>query len=172
MTRRTTITAAAVTGALALVGAAATTAYATVPATFTSTTVTWTTPLGTNSCTSTSGAGTLLNSPASASPDGTIASLTFTGCLQPVTGNMPWQVATTGGGPFIWDGELLDVSVRMGTAPSCTFNVEGTAETSYDLAAQELSVTSSAMVITNVTGCFGLVHNGDPASVAGTFDVS
>lgn len=89
--------------------------------------------------------------------------------------------APTGG---VTDGTVTGAHLRaVAINPStglpdpslCSFDVTGSVDASFDQNYQQLQVTApvsgstSALAIANVTGCFGLVANGDPAAIEAVY---
>lgn len=177
-------------GALTLVGASAATAYATVPATLTSLEpvggaandpdITFTSPGSTVECDTALGLATLADSPSTHPPSGTLTNGWFQGCIEPtlqipftVTALGPATFVVTGGGPSVWTGELTNLAHHFDAPDTgCEFDVTGSLDTTYTLSTHTLAITGSDLTVSNVTGCFGTVLDGDPVGVAASFDVS
>lgn len=151
--------------------------------------ISFTIPLVSMGCTSTTGDGTILAG--DTSPGGHIADITGTtwnGCTGPlglpmsVTQDVTWEVhgtspATDNQTDQI-DGYVGNVKATVRQVPNasaCTFVVEGQASGYFDENTQELVVNqqqaNSTLRVTDFTGCYGLVRLNDPASFDGTFKV-
>jgi hypothetical protein len=118
---------------------------------------------------------------------GTISASTFTGCtiatisVTVATANLPWKLnatsynATTGVTTGTLTGVQLDAS-----APGCSATLEGTTATNGKI---KVTYTNSSGVLKligtggnltdeDVSGCFGLVNNGDPEDASGSLTVT
>lgn len=157
--------------------------------------------LVTMGCTGVSAAGTVTDGTALANDIiAEITNTTWTGCTGPLgiamavdqkpagpTAN-PWDLVATGTAtPAKTDVvtgyvDNVDATVRS-TNPllPCSFRVIGSADASFDEdskatpgTGQDLQVneTSGNLVLTGVSGCFGLLADGDTADFVGAFNVS
>ena len=106
----------------------------------------------------------------SASPCKGPAGLSFT-VTQAGTWSLNGTVATTTGG--VTAGQLTGVSATI-AAPGCSFKVTGTVNGSFTNSSQVLAIaaTGSTLTTSAVSGCFGLVANGDAAKFVGSYKVS
>ena len=119
---------------------------------------------------------------------GTVSKLAFNHCSGPlgavhVTVNaLPYSIkvdsATTSTGKT--DGIITGASVHV-TMTGCSFNVTGSAPGFYTNGTHKLSVTkslpttplnSAQLTVSSVSGCAGLVNNGDHPSYTSTYTVS
>ena len=120
-------------------------------------------------CTSSRAVGTL--SPVPAVPIGTIpmGGLTFTGCA---AAGFPFSVIQVGS----WDilagphdgttasGSITKVNLRLSSS-FCTATATGTLNFSHTNAGNDLTVTTSSLTITAVSGCLGLITVGEHPTV-------
>jgi hypothetical protein len=86
--------------------------------------------------------------------------------------DLPWKLSLTSFDPStgVWTGSLSKVAMNL-SAPGCSATIEGT---SADNGKANITYRNSTGVLTSpgtgnlqfsaVTGCFGLISNGDPAS--------
>jgi hypothetical protein len=118
---------------------------------------------------------------------GTISASSFSGCtiatiaVTVTTKDLPWKLnavsynATTG----VTTGTLTRVQL-LATAPGCSATLEGTTATNGKIkvtytnstGVMKLLPTGGNMTTQNVSGCFGLVNNGDPEDASGSLTVS
>jgi hypothetical protein len=138
-------------------------------------------------CTSATAAGVLKNgSYASGNGIGTVAGSTFTSCSGPlgltfgVKQNAPWSInavqpdATAG----VTDGTITGVDATM-SGTGCSARVTGGVPGTYTNGTAVLSVNPSApnptgvtLTISSVSGCFGLIRNGDTATFTASYKVT
>lgn len=138
-------------------------------------------------CTSATAKGVLANgSYATGDGIGTIAASTFTSCSGPlglrfnVTQNGTWSInavqpdATAG----VTDGTITNVSASL-SGPSCTATVTGGVQGTYTNGTGVLSVNPSApnpngvqLTVSGVSGCFGLIKNGDHPTFTASYNVT
>lgn len=180
-------TLAVLAGALTLAVVPATTAYATVPVTFTSNEpaggasddpdFTITTPSIGFTCATADGDGTVASSPVTTPPSGTLDSLLFTACAGPLgvpatlTPTTPWNLAVFSGGPSVWAGGISTVALHVDASPLCTVDLTGSLVTTYTLSTRTLSVVGSNLTVSNASGAL-CAANGDPADIAVSLHVS
>jgi hypothetical protein len=118
---------------------------------------------------------------------GTISSGSFTGCtiatvsVTVATQNLPWKLnavsynSTSG----VTTGTITGIRL-LATAPGCSATLQGTTATNgkvkvtYSNSTGVLKLLGSGGNLTaaNVSGCFGLVANGDPQHASGSLTVS
>lgn len=191
MPRPVTI-AASFASALVFVGAAAGTAYATVPATITSLE-----PAGgatddpdiyfnlggvEMTCATAGGPATLASSPASAAPSGTWDATSILDCVGPLgvmmtaSSTSAANISILGGGPTTWYGLITGISWRFADVyggTTCNFDVTGTVGTTYDLPTQTLTISGSGLNVASTPppSCMGLISSG-AISMTGAFTVS
>lgn len=103
---------------------------------------------------------------------------TWTGCTGPLgisltpTGVGTWNInakhynATSG----LTNGTITNVTANV-AGTGCSFTVTGSVPVSYKNSTTTLSVkdTQSNLVVSNVSGCFSQVNNGDHASFKGAY---
>jgi hypothetical protein len=144
-------------------------------------------------CTSVTAAGVIHGGTSTSGDIADIASTTWSGCTGPLglslavdqlpvgSGSTPWDIVATGaassGTSDVVTGYVDGVGVRVtSTNPfiPCTFTVTGSADASFDEAGQDLDVneTSGNLGISGVSGCLGLIANGNTADFVGGFDVT
>jgi hypothetical protein len=143
------------------------------------------------SCASSKGAGTVKSgSGLSGTGIGSITSLAFTSCTGPAgltftvtNSHFPWSLnavsfnSTSG----VTTGTLTGIHATL-TGPSCSAVVDGTGATADNgmvsvtytnsTGALKVLTTGGNLHIYSVSGCFGLIHSGDPATFSGTYAVS
>jgi|SRR5215470_1670351 len=143
------------------------------------------------SCASSKGAATLKSgSGLSGTGIGSITSLAFTSCTGPgglmftvTNSHFPWSLnavsfnSTTG----VTAGTITGIHSTL-TGPSCSAVVDGTGATADNgmVSATYTNSTGALKVLTtggnlhiySVSGCFGLIHSGDPATFSATYTVS
>ncbi|KAA1422591.1 hypothetical protein FE697_010365 [Mumia zhuanghuii] len=139
-------------------------------------------PLVSMGCTSSNGTGSLKVGASVANPHASISSIGFTGCTGPgglpmtVTTAAGWNLSITGGGPTVWNGTITNIAAHVVDAvggTTCAFDVNGSVNGSFDEGTQDLTITSSSLTVSNMTGgCLGLIANGDPATFSGTYDLA
>ncbi|MGH3159715.1 MAG: hypothetical protein ACRDNF_24515 [Streptosporangiaceae bacterium] len=118
---------------------------------------------------------------------GTIKASAFTGCtiatisVTVATANLPWKLnavsykASTGVTTGTLTGVQLDAS-----APGCSATLEGTTATNGKIKVTytnstgvlKLLPTGGNLTDEDVSGCFGLVNNGDPEDASGSLTVT
>ncbi|MBC6461989.1 hypothetical protein, partial [Actinomadura sp. HBU206391] len=139
------------------------------------------------SCSSASAGGAIPNgTSATGAGVGTITSSSFTNCTGPlgitftVTQVGTWNInavspnATAG----VVNGTITNVSARL-AGSLCSANVTGGVPGTYDNNTAQLSVNPTApnpnnvsLTVSGVSGCFGLLRNGDTATFTGTYNVA
>jgi hypothetical protein len=118
---------------------------------------------------------------------GTIKSGSFTGCtiatiaVTVVAQNLPWKLNATSynASTGVTTGTITGIRLQA-TAPGCSATLEGTTATNgkvkvtYKNSTATLTLVGSGGNLTseNVSGCFGLVNNGDPQKASGSLKVS
>jgi hypothetical protein len=130
-------------------------------------------------CANSSAAGTVNTGTGVGPTLGSISSLGFSSCTGPlgitfsVTANsLPYALVATGptvGG--VTPGQVRGVNARL-SGPLCSATVTGTAPGNYNNTSRRLNLTSgTSLTISNVSGCFGLLNNGDTASFTTAYNV-
>ncbi|KAA1422589.1 hypothetical protein FE697_010355 [Mumia zhuanghuii] len=140
------------------------------------------TPLISWGCTSSSGMASLKVGASVPSPHASISSFALTGCTWPgglpmnVTTSAGWNLSITGGGPTVWNATITGIAAHVVDAvggTTCAFDVTGSVNGSFDEGTQDLTITSSSLTVSNMTGgCLGLIANGDPLTTAATYHVT
>jgi len=118
---------------------------------------------------------------------GTITASTFTGCtiatisVTVTTENLPWKLNATSynSSTGVTTGTLTGVEL-LATAPGCSATLEGTTATNGKIKVTytnstgvlKLLATGGNLTDENVSGCFGLVNNGDPEDASGSLTVT
>ena len=155
------------------------------PASYTATTVgtnpdiTFTVPGLTLNCDDGTANGTITPG-ATASKAGEIAGSSFNGCLGPlgiplnVTQVGTWDINIAGdnvGG--VTPGSIGSISASVSNpGGACDFDVTGSVGGSFDENTQQLSASGGGLTVSNVSGCFGLIQNGDPATFDGAYQLA
>ena len=116
---------------------------------------------------------------------GSITSMSFSNCKSAVAGAatltpaLPWPINFSTLSKGVVDGTWGSVKLSFG-ATGCSATVQGTSAANgvvlftWTLSTGKLTLlkTGGNLHYTNVTGCFGLISNGDPASLSGTYTVT
>ncbi len=137
-------------------------------------------------CTGSAGAGTILSGTYTTPADiGTITSLNYTGCTGPLgavtttVNSLPYHVfiGAPGTPPT---GYISGANVHV-SMPLCSFDVTGAAPGKYvNGTSNQLQLTPTValptgvtgLTVGNVSGCAGLVHNGDHPTYTANYTVS
>jgi hypothetical protein len=116
---------------------------------------------------------------------GTISASSFSGCtiatiaVTVKTENLPWKLNATSYKSGVTTGTLTGVEL-LATAPGCSATLQGTTATNgkikvtYTNSTGKLKLLAAGGNLTTekVSGCFGLVANGDPEQASGSLTVS
>jgi hypothetical protein len=116
---------------------------------------------------------------------GTITASSFSGCtiatiaVTVKTENLPWKLNATSYKSGVTTGTLTGVEL-LATAPGCSATLQGTTATNgkikvtYTNSTGKLKLLAAGGNLTTekVSGCFGLVNNGDPEQASGSLTVS
>jgi hypothetical protein len=185
MHKRTALAATVATTAIAAIGASSASAYTITGgpnftgASANNTVLNDTTTGSALTCTSSSAGGTVNTGTGVGPTLGSISSLSFASCTGPlnitftVTANsLPYPLVGTGATVSgVTPGQVTGVNARL-SGPLCSATVTGTAAGSYSNTTRRLTLSGSpTLTISNVSGCFGLLNNGDTASFAATYNV-
>lgn len=118
-----------------------------------------------------------------------ITSITFTSCTGPlgitftasVTGPFPLNAASYNSSTGVTSGSISKIHGALSSS-FCSATIDGSSATAdngsvnvtYTNSNDHLQVvtTGSTLHIYNVSGCFGLIKNGDSATFAGTYTIS
>lgn len=140
-------------------------------------------------CTSSAAAGSLSSGSGLTSPIGSISTITFTSCTGPlgisfsasVTGPFPLNAASYNSSTGVTSGSISKIHGALSSS-FCNATIDGTSATAnngsvnvtYTNSNHHLQVltTGSTLHIYMVSGCFGLIRNGDSATFAGTYTIS
>lgn len=116
---------------------------------------------------------------------GEITQSSFNGCTFPLS--LPMRFTQHGVWDIVAEGGPADgatpVAVRnismhaddLGSddpGTMCSFDVSGALSGRFTEASQSMSLSGSTLTISNVIGCFGIVVEGDPATLAATYAVA
>lgn len=111
-------------------------------------------------------------------------STTWQNCVGPLglvlnpVGSGTWKIDSTyyNAKTGVSNGSLYAAHAVVSTADgtSCVFTVKGTAPITFDNTSQTLTVlpTKANLVISGVTGCFGLINNNDRANFSATYKIA
>jgi hypothetical protein len=122
-----------------------------------------------------------------ASPPGiaSITAISFSDCVGPVNivftvtpHGLPWQASPAGSGSGVQKGKFTGISLVL-AGPGCAATVDGASATgdngdvafSYNPATSRLTLlkTGGNLHYYDVTGCFGLIHDGDTVTMTGSY---
>jgi hypothetical protein len=183
--------AAAATAALALSAAPASAVAATftvspggsITGTAGTTTLKDTTTGNSLTCSSAKATGSLKSgSGLSGTGIGSITGTTFTTCKGPlgltftVTQSGTWSVNLTSNSGAVSTGFVSSVKASL-SGPDCSATVTGSADASYSNTTGVLTFKSVAgsghtLTVSGVSGCLGLINNGDTSTFSGAFTIS
>jgi hypothetical protein len=140
-------------------------------------------------CTSSTASGSLKSGSGQSNPIGTISSINFNSCTGPlgitfsasVSGSFPLTANSYNASTGVTSGTISKIHGTL-TSSLCSLVIDGTSGTAnngtvnatFTNSSSNLQVltTGSTLHIYNVSGCFGLVKNGDGATFAGTYAIS
>jgi hypothetical protein len=110
------------------------------------------------------------------------ASSTWKGCTGPLkivlnpTGSGTWKMTASSYKNGVTKGTLTGITAKVSTTDgtTCAFTSTGSVPGTYTNASHvlALSAATSGLKISKVTGCFGLVKNGDKASFGASYKVT
>ena len=141
-------------------------------------------------CASSATAATLKSGSGQTNPIGKITSVTFSNCTGP--GGLTFTATTTAsstnpyplsGSTFnstsgVTTGKITNIKASISGA-GCSASVAGTTATTpgkvtgkYNNGTGKLSTSGGNLHIWNVSGCFGLIANGDPSTFKGVYTIS
>jgi hypothetical protein len=111
----------------------------------------------------------------------TAASTKWNGCTGPlgitlnVTGIGTWLLNAVSYSAGVTTGTITAADAKVATpdGTSCVFTVTGSVPVTYTNSTQILAVSDSAanLVVSNVTGCFGLINANDHASFLANYKI-
>lgn len=81
-----------------------------------------------------------------------------------VSSQLPWQVVATGQWGTVTAYTISGIAARI-AGPACQLAVAGTAAGTYDSATGVLTVVTQSTVVTQLSGCLGLISVGQPLPV-------
>jgi hypothetical protein len=141
------------------------------------------------SCKTSSAAGTLPSGSGLSSPLGSIGSITFNTCTGPlgitfsasVTGPFPLNANSYNSATGVTSLTITKIHGAL-SSTFCSATIDGTSATAHNGTVNatytnsndhmQVVATGSTLKIYNVSGCFGLIKNGDSATFAGTYTIS
>lgn len=117
---------------------------------------------------------------ATASTAGEISSTVFTDCLGPfgialdVTQTCAWDLNIVGNNVSgVTPGEIDGVCAHVENPGGlCEFDVTGAVPGAFDESNQQLAVSGGGLTVSNVSGCFGAIGNGNAATFDGTYQLA
>jgi len=139
-------------------------------------------------CTSSSSSGTLKSGSGIAGTNiGSITKLSFSNCTGPLsltftvhTTHFPWHLNAVSFSSGVTTGTITGIHATL-SGPSCSAVVDGTGATAnngkvtakYSNSTGKLTTTGAGNLhIYNVSGCAGLIGNGDGSSFKGSYTIS
>jgi hypothetical protein len=137
-------------------------------------------------CTTVKISGTLKKSASSGAGLGTLTKASFSGCtigtikVSVAVKGLPWKLNASSYKNGVTTGSISGIEL-VATAPGCSATLDGTAAGKHNgVADATYSNATGKLVLTGkgnlhswaVSGCFGLVNNGDPQAASGTNTVS
>ncbi len=129
-------------------------------------------------CTSSTLTGQLANGTYTTNAIGTVTGIAFASCTGPlgltftVTLHSPWTInvlSSAGGGVSNVSITGIDLWV---SGPGCSADVTGSATGTYTNSTAKLAVTGGTLTISGVSGCLGLINNGDTATLTATYNLT
>jgi len=113
---------------------------------------------------------------------GTITSTTFSKCTGPLGLSFTvkqvgtWDINITSSSGGISDGFISSVDATL-SGPLCSATVTGSADASYSnstgvLTLKPVSGSGHVLTVSGVSGCLGLINNGDTSSFDGAYTIS
>ncbi len=134
-------------------------------------------------CKSATAAGTLKSGSGLSGTDiGTITSTSFTSCTGPlgltftVKQSGTWNLNITSNSGGVSTGFISSVKASL-SGPLCSATVTGSADASYSnstgvLTVKPVSGSGHTLTVSGVSGCLGLINNGDTSTFNGAFTIS
>jgi hypothetical protein len=147
--------------------------------TATSTAVTFKDGSVTMNCTGSTAKGTLKSGSGLAGAGiGSISSLAYTGCTGPLgtvtvtPGALPYSINAVSYASGVTQGNIGPVSVKV-VMTGCSFTVTGSAPGNFNNSTSSLNLTAgSGLSVSGVSGCLGLVKNGDHPTYVASYKTS
>ncbi len=129
-------------------------------------------------CTSATATGQLANGTYTTNAVGTVSATTFTSCTGPlgltfnVTQVGTWTVnALSSAGGGVTNGSITGVGATI-SGPGCSASVTGSVTGTYTNGTAKLAVNSGGLTISGVSGCLGLIKNGDASTFTATYSIA
>lgn len=141
-------------------------------------------------CASSATTATLKSGSGQTNPIGKITSVTFSNCTGPgglvftatttASSSNPYPLNATGYNSTsgVTTGNITNIKASI-SGPGCSASVAGTTATStgkvtgkYSNSTGKLTTSGGNLHIWNVSGCFGLIANGDPSTFKGSYAIS
>lgn len=124
-------------------------------------------------------AGTLQTSDADGIGLGSITSVRFNNCRGPlnisftVTAALPWSInaGSYNSGTGVTTGSVSGISATL-SGPGCTATATGTVPGTFTNSTDVLALNGGGLTISGVSGCFGLINNGNSATFQGSYTVT
>jgi hypothetical protein len=147
------------------------------------TTLTDTTTGNALTCKSASAAGTLESGSGLSGTDiGTITSSSFTTCTGPLSLSFKvkqsgtWDLNVTASSGGVSTGFISGIKAAL-SGPLCSATVTGSADVSYSnstgvLTVAPVSGSGHTLTVSGVSGCLGLINNGDTTTFNGAYTIS
>jgi hypothetical protein len=93
--------------------------------------------------------------------------------------DLPWRINLLSYNSGTVRGTISHMEIAV-TAPGCSFVIDGTTggasdgkvDFSYSDSTGKLTITGGNLHVWDVSGCLGLVNNGDPIGITGTFTLT
>lgn len=119
-------------------------------------------------------------------PIGTITSADFHNCvlaglfsLSVTTDGLPWNIDVVSQSGDVVSGEIIGIGANISGA-GCTARIAGPGDTgdgsvpfTYDNGTGQMTVGPGGnLTVFDVSGCFGLIADGDPAELLATYDIT
>ncbi|HLX50952.1 MAG TPA: hypothetical protein VKS82_21705 [Streptosporangiaceae bacterium] len=138
-------------------------------------------------CSSSTASGSLKSGSGLSNPIGSITSINFNNCTGPlgitfsasVSGPFPLNANSYSSGTT--SGTITNVHGTL-TSSACSLVIDGTSATAHNgtvnvtftnsTSTLKVLTTGSTLHIYNVSGCFGLVRNGDGATFSGSYSIT
>jgi hypothetical protein len=136
-------------------------------------------------CTSSNTSATLKSGSGQSNPIGSITAIAFNNCTGPLglsftvsLQKLPYKLNGTSYSAGTTKGKITGVFATL-TGSGCSANVAGTTATTagtvtgkYVNSTGKLSTSGGTLHIWNVSGCFGLIANGDPSTFTASYAIS
>lgn len=137
------------------------------------------TPAANLDCVSATAVGTV--TPGTSGVLGTIGDVQLQSCSGPLGATLN-NTSTAGSHDIVITGDTVNGITPVlvtGIAQTfsddsglCSFDGSGSVPGSFDAATQLFTISGGGLTLTNVLGCFGVINEGDPATMAATYRLS